>query len=61
VETLETRLATRILTVERQMMLQKLIQGGIRVINWDVTQPFNQVVGMLSRSPATSSSIERIQ
>jgi uncharacterized protein (DUF58 family) len=61
VETLETRLATRILTVERQMMLQKLIQGGIRVINWDVTQPFNQVVGTLSRSPATSSSIERIQ
>jgi uncharacterized repeat protein (TIGR01451 family) len=60
-ETPETRLATRILSVERQMMLQKIIQGGIRVVNWDVAQPFDQVVGTLSRFPSMSRAMENVQ
>jgi len=50
-DTNETRMATRILSVERQLLLRKLLQGGIRVINWDLNLPFDQVVGGLCRSP----------
>jgi uncharacterized protein (DUF58 family) len=50
-DTHEYKMATRILSIERQLLLQKLVQGGIRVVNWDVSQPFDQVVGGLRRSP----------
>jgi len=50
-DTTETLLAALILSLERENMLQKLIRGGIRVVNWDVAQPFDNVAGNLIRSP----------
>jgi uncharacterized protein (DUF58 family) len=43
--------AGRILSMERNMLLQSLLRGGIRAINWDVAQPFDHVVNRLSRTP----------
>ncbi len=45
------RLAARILKMERNIHLEKLIRGGIQVVDWDVSQPFEQVVGRLTRTP----------
>jgi len=50
--TKEVELAVKILNIERKLQLNKLVQGGIRVVDWDVAIPFDQVVGSLSRSPA---------
>ncbi len=36
--------AVRMLQVERRLVLRRLRQVGIQVINWDVTQPFDQVI-----------------
>jgi len=47
----EVQMATRVLSIEREIQIRKLIQGGIRVVDWDVAQPFDQVVGSLSRLP----------
>lgn len=52
------QMSSRILSVERTLLLQKLVQGGIRVVNWDVSQPFEQVVGLLNRSPFAARSLE---
>jgi uncharacterized protein (DUF58 family) len=52
------QMAARILTLERKLLLQKLEQGGIRVVNWDVDQPFDQVVGRLSRVPSEMHLME---
>jgi uncharacterized protein (DUF58 family) len=54
-----TWLATRILNIERELMLRTLIRGGIRVVNWDVSQPFENVVSELSRIPVIPRSIEK--
>ena len=56
-DTNETAMATRILAVERQLLLQKLLQGGIRVVNWDVNLPFDHVVGGLQWSPSMVRNI----
>jgi uncharacterized repeat protein (TIGR01451 family) len=52
------QMAARILAVERDLLIQKLIQGGIRIVNWDVRQPFEQVVGRLNRTPLVARSLE---
>jgi hypothetical protein len=39
-----TELAGRILRMERTLMLRKLERAGIRVIEWDVNVPFDQVM-----------------
>jgi uncharacterized protein (DUF58 family) len=52
----QTELAARILQIERQSLLRELIQGGVRVINWDVRQPFEQVVQELSQFPIITRS-----
>jgi len=52
----DTWAANRILKIERELILRKLIRGGIRVVNWDVSQPFDHVVGWLSRVPVATRS-----
>jgi len=54
--TTQTQQAARILQIERQILLRELVQGGVRVINWDVRQPFDQVVQELSRFPLITRS-----
>lgn len=47
------RLAARIMTLRRRITLQRLQHAGIQVVDWDVDQPFEQIVeGILSRPPA---------
>jgi uncharacterized protein (DUF58 family) len=53
----EVQLATRVLSIEREIQIRKLIQGGIQVVDWDVAQPFDQVVGSLSQIPRIIKSI----
>jgi uncharacterized protein (DUF58 family) len=49
----QTRLAARILRLQRQILLQRLRHGGVQIVDWDVTRPFEQVAGpILSRPPA---------
>lgn len=36
--------AVRMLEVERRLILRQLRQVGVQVVNWDVNQPFDQVV-----------------
>jgi hypothetical protein len=36
-------LSTRILGLERGLLLSRLRRAGIRVVEWDVRQPFDQV------------------
>jgi uncharacterized protein (DUF58 family) len=55
--TKETELAFRIMSIERNIQLRKLIQGGIRIVDWDVSEPFDQVVGTLQRSPIIIRSV----
>jgi len=50
--------AARVLRLERELLLQKVVRGGIRLINWDVAQPFDQVAQRLSRSPVVVRSAE---
>lgn len=38
------RQATRLLRMERALLIQKLQRAGIQVLDWDVSQPFDQVV-----------------
>jgi len=37
-------LAGRIVRMERDLLIKKLQHAGIQMLNWDVTQPFDQVV-----------------
>jgi uncharacterized protein (DUF58 family) len=47
------QLAGRVLHLERLVFLQKLGRAGIHVLDWDVSEPFDQFVKRrLSRSPA---------
>lgn len=38
----EVRLAARIVRMEREMMIRRLQRAGVQVIEWDVSQPFDQ-------------------
>lgn len=57
-DTEDKQLASRILTVERKLLIEKLIRGGIRLIDWDTTQPFDKVVSGLGRAPLMARSME---
>jgi len=57
-DTPSVKMSTRILSLERHFLLQKLVQGGVRVVNWDVRQPFEQGIGRLNRNPLAVRSIE---
>ena len=41
---LETELAGRIVHLERQMALRRLLHAGIQIVEWDVKKPFDQAV-----------------
>lgn len=45
--------AARLLRMERDLLIQKLRRAGIQILDWDVSQPFDQVVKRrLGRPPA---------
>jgi uncharacterized protein (DUF58 family) len=37
-------LASRVIQLERQLLLKKVQHAGIQVLDWDVSEPFDQVV-----------------
>ena len=48
-----TRLAARILGMERRMFMLRLQRAGVQALDWDVTQPIDRLVkGRLGRPPA---------
>jgi len=52
------RQAARILSLRRQITLQRLRHAGVQVVDWDVSQPFEQVVeSALSRPPSFMRAI----
>ena len=53
-------LAARVLHMERMLLLQQLQRAGIQVVDWDVKDPFDQLVKrMLGRTPAWTRRIGR--
>ncbi|NJC95568.1 MAG: DUF58 domain-containing protein [Anaerolineales bacterium] len=53
-------LASRVISMERTLLLQKVQRAGIQVLNWDVDDPFDQVVKRkLSRPPAWLRAVGR--
>jgi hypothetical protein len=40
----DIELATRIVRMERRLMLGRLQRAGLQVVEWDVARPFEQVV-----------------
>ncbi len=46
------KLAARVVRMERNLLLQKLQRSGVQTLDWNVTQPFDQVMGRrLGRPP----------
>lgn len=45
--------AARLLRMERDLLIQKLQRAGIQVLDWDVSQPFDQVVKRRLGRPPT--------
>ena len=39
----ESKLAERVIRMERELMLKRLKRAGIQVVNWDVSKPFDRV------------------
>jgi hypothetical protein len=37
-------LAARVIRMERNLLIQRLQRAGIQIIEWDVSQPFDQAV-----------------
>ena len=59
-KTLNVALAGRIIQMERALLVQKIQRAGIQVLDWDVSEPFDQVVKQrLSRPPAWVRSVGR--
>jgi uncharacterized protein (DUF58 family) len=55
-----TELAGRVLRMERTLLLQKAQHAGVQVMDWDVSEPFDQVVKRkLSRPPAWLRAVGR--
>jgi len=53
-------LAGRVIRMERTLLLQKVQRAGIQVLDWDVDEPFDQVVKRkLSRPPAWLRAVGR--
>jgi len=52
-DTPSTQLASRIVQLERSLLLQRVGRSGVQLINWDLDVPFDQVVSAtLSRPPS---------
>jgi hypothetical protein len=59
-QTQNVTLAGRVIQMERRLLLQKIQRAGIQVLDWDVAEPFDQVVKQrLSRPPAGLRVVER--
>ena len=59
-KTRNTELAGRVIRMERLLLLQKVQRAGIQVLDWDVSEPFDQVVKRkLSRPPAWLRAVGR--
>ena len=57
----EVRKAARILRLERDLLLKHLRRAGIQTLDWDVSQPFDQVVRhSLSRAPQQLRALGRL-
>ncbi len=41
----DVQLAARIIRIERDLLIKRLERAGVRVIEWDVSRPFDQAVG----------------
>jgi uncharacterized protein (DUF58 family) len=41
----EVLMAARLVRLERQLLLRRLLRAGIQVVDWDTSQPFDQLVG----------------
>ncbi|NTU56892.1 MAG: DUF58 domain-containing protein [Anaerolineales bacterium] len=53
-------LASRVIELERTLLLQKVRRAGIQVLDWDVTEPFDLVVKRkLGRPPAWLRAVGR--
>ena len=53
-------LASRVIKLERALLLQKVQRAGIQVLDWDVSEPFDLVVKRkLSRPPAWLRAVGR--
>ncbi|HAV75760.1 MAG TPA: hypothetical protein DCX53_00235, partial [Anaerolineae bacterium] len=52
-KTRNVELASRVIRMERRLLIQKVQRAGIQVLEWDVNDPFDQVVKRkLSHPPA---------
>ncbi len=59
-KTQSVELAGRVVQMERALLLQKVQRAGIQVLDWDVAEPFDQVVKRkLSRPPAWLRAVGR--
>jgi uncharacterized protein (DUF58 family) len=59
-KTRNVELASRVIKMERTLLLQKVQRAGIQVLEWDITEPFDQVVKQkLSRPPAWLRAVGR--
>lgn len=53
-------LASRVILMERLLLLQKVQHAGVQVLDWDVSEPFDQVVKRrLSRPPGWLRAVGR--
>jgi len=56
----DVELASRVIQLERGLLLQKVQRAGIQVLDWDVSEPFDLVVKRkLSRPPAWMRAVGR--
>lgn len=59
-KTRNVNLAARVIKMERTLLLQKVQRAGIQVLDWEVQEPFDQVVKRrLSRPPAWLRAVGR--
>lgn len=54
----QTDLAARILHLERNLQIDKLLRGGIQVLDWKVDQPLELLVNRLQRTPPFFHPVE---
>jgi uncharacterized protein (DUF58 family) len=47
----EVELASRIIRMERDLLIKRLERAGVQVIEWDVSKPFDQAVGSALMRP----------
>jgi uncharacterized protein (DUF58 family) len=53
-------LASRVITMERKLLFQRVQHAGVQVLEWDVSDPFDQVVKRkLSHPPAWMRAVGR--